>query len=188
MHNMDRFFATYERRLTVAIVLIVLLGTPLWIGQIKVGNLLMTMKTTEDLFKLTEGSIISAMFATRFMAAYLSGAFTLKNLLVSIVDSMRFAEIFWLIIVVYLATMHPLNPLHKALRRSALGLFALQGILYVFVFYALYSAYYTGNANTATALLSALGFALVSFSLIEAATATLTALATLFRMFRTENS
>ncbi|MGB7594363.1 MAG: hypothetical protein WBL80_02210 [Erysipelotrichaceae bacterium] len=185
---MDRFFATYDRRITVVSVLIVLLGAPLWIGQIKVGNLLMTMKTTEDLFKLTEGSIISAMFATRFMAAYLSGAFTLKNLLLAIIDSLRFAEILWLICVVYLATMHPLNPLHKALRWSALSLFALQGILYVFVFYALYSAYNTGNANTATALLSALGFALVSFSLIEAWMATLSALSALFTMFHKENS
>jgi len=188
MHNMDRFFATYDRRVTVVAVLVVLLGAPLWIGQIKVGSLMMSMKTTEDLFKLTEGSIISAMYATRFMAAYLSGAFTLKNLFLSLVNALRFAEILWLICIVYLATMHPANLLHKALRWSALGLFALQGILYVFVFYALYSAYNTGNASTATALLSALGIAMVSCSLIEAGMATLAALSNLFQMFHKENS
>jgi len=187
MHKMDRFFATYDRRVTVVAVLVVLLGAPLWIGQIKVGNLLMSMKTTEDLFKLTEGSIISAMFATRFMAAYLSGAFTLKNLILSITDSLRFADILWLVCIVYLATMHPANSLHKALRRSALGLFALQGILYVFAFYALYSAYNTGNVNTAMSLLFTLGFAMVSASLIEAAWATLVALGNLFQMFHREN-
>jgi hypothetical protein len=184
---MDRFFSTYKRRITVAAVLVALLGTPLWIGQIKVGNLLISMKTTQDLFKLTEGSIISAMFATRFMAAYLSGALTVSNLLKALIDALRFAEILWLICIVYLATMHSANPLRKALRWSALGVFALQGILYVFAFYALYSAYNAVNANTATALLSALGFVMVSFSLIEAGVATVAALSTLLRMFHTEN-
>jgi hypothetical protein len=187
MHKMDRFFSTYNRRITVAAVLVALLGTPLWIGQIRVGNLLMSMKTTQDLFKLTEGSIISAMFATRFMAAFLTGALTYKNLLIALIDALRFTEILWLISILYLASMHSANPLRKALRWSALGVFALQGILYVFAFYALYSAYNAVNANTATALLSALGFAMVSFSWIEAGIATVTALSTLLWMFRAEN-
>lgn len=187
MHKIDQLFSTYRRRITIVAVLTAILGAPLWIGQIRVGNLLMTMKTTEDLFKLTEGSIISAMFATRFMAAYLSGAFTIKNTFISIVDSLRFAEILWMACVVYLATVHPSDKPHKALRWSALGIFALQGILYVFVFYALYSAYNAVNANTATALLSTMGFVMVSFSWIEAFMATAAALVTLFQMFHAEN-
>ena len=187
MHKIDQLFATYARRLCVAAVLIALLGASLWIGQIKVGSLLMGMKTTEDLFKLTEGSIISAMYATRFMAAFLTGAFTLKNALLALINSLRFAEILWLACIVYLATLHPLISSHKALRWSALGIFALQGILYVFVFYALYSAYNAVNANTATALLSALGFLCIACSWIEALLATSMALYSLFRLFRDEN-
>lgn len=187
MHKIDQLFATYDRRLSVAAILVALLGASLWIGQIKVGSLLMGMKTTEDLFKLTEGSIISAMYATRFMAAYLSGAFTLANVFLAAVHSLRFAEILWLACIVYLATLHPLNSSHKALRWSALGIFALQGILYVFVFYALYSSYNASSANTATALLSALGFMCVACSWIEALLATSTALYSLFYLFRDEN-
>jgi hypothetical protein len=187
MHKIDTLFSTYERRLCVAAILISLLGAPLWIGQIKVGTLLTGMKTTEDLFKLTEGSIISAMYATRFMAAYLTGSFTLKNALLALVNALRFAEILWLACIVYLATLHPLNPSHKLMRGSALGIFALQGILYVFVFYALYSAYNASSANTATALLSTLGFLCIACSWIEALLATSCALYALFYLFRNEN-
>lgn len=188
MHKMDQLFSTYKRRITFTSVVIVLLGAPIWIGQIRVGNLLLLMKTTQDLFRLSESSIVSATFATRFLAAYLGAAFTGQNLLLAIYHALRFVGILWLMAVVYLATSDPQEIAHKAIRWSALAVFALQGILYVFIFYALYSAYNAGSASEATRLLSMLGFIMISFSWIEVFIATLTALLAIFQLLRDENS
>ncbi|TFG82237.1 MAG: hypothetical protein E4G74_02985 [Erysipelotrichales bacterium] len=146
------------------------------------------MKTTGDLFSLSEGSIVSSMFATRFFAAYLSGAFTMKNLVVAVLGSLRFTGIVWLIVLVYLATLHPSDWLQKAVRWSALGIFALQGILYVLVFYALYAAYNAGSGSEAAMLLSTLGFVMIACSWVEAFLATSVALGSLFQLFHKENS
>lgn len=185
---MDLLFSSYTKRITFASVIVVLLGAPVWIGQIRVGNLLLLMKTTQDLFRLSEASIVSATFATRFLAAYLSAAFTWQNLLTAVYQSLRFAGILWLLAVVYLATSNPQEKSHKIVRGSALAVFALQGILYIVVFYSLYSAYNAGSAGEATRLLSMLGLVMISFSWIEVFMATLAALFAVFQLLRDENS
>jgi hypothetical protein len=184
---MDRLFATYHRRITFAAIAMVLLGAPLWIGQIRVGSLLLTMKSSTDLFNLSEGSIVSAMFATRFFAAYLGAAFTWQNLILAFYHSLRFAGILWLGFIVYLATIRPAKAPYKVLRWSALGIFALQGILYVVVFGSLYLAYNAGSATEATARLSLLGWIMISFSWIEVCIATGSALICVFQLLNSEN-
>ena len=188
MHKMDMMFSTYQKRIAFAAVMVVMLGAPLWIGQIKVGNLLLSMKTTEDLFNLTESSIVSAMFATRFFASYLSGSLTIVNLFKAFVSALHFAGILWLTIIVYLATMHTKEMPYKAVRGSAMGIFALQGILYVLIFYGLSSAYNAGSGREAATLLSTLGFSMIAFTLIEAFMATLVALLALLYLFHAEKS
>jgi hypothetical protein len=188
MHKLDQLFSNYTKRITFASVFVVLLGAPVWIGQIRVGNLLLLMKTTQDLFRLSDASIVSATFATRFLATYLSSAFTWQNLLTAVYQSLRFAEILWLLAIVYLATSFPEKKSHKAMRWSALAVFALQGILYIVVFYSLYSAYNAGSAAEATRLLSMLGLILITFSWIEVFLATLAALFAVFQLLRDENS
>ncbi len=188
MHKLDQLFSTYQRRLAVGAIFLALLGAPIWIGQIRVGNLLINMKTTSDLFKLTEGSIVSAMFATRFFAAYLSAAFTLPNVVNAFLNSLRVAEIIWFFCIIYLATIYQKNPSYKAVRTVALGIFALQGILYILVFYALYAAYNAGSGSEAASILSTLGIFTIVFSLIEACLATGAAVWSLFHLLHEESS
>ncbi|HAO60457.1 MAG TPA: hypothetical protein DCQ90_00545 [Erysipelotrichaceae bacterium] len=168
MHKLDGLFATYFRRVAFFCVLVVLTGAPLWIGQIRVGNLLVSMGSTSDLFKLAQESIASSMFATRFLFTYLQGSFSLNSLIVSFVSSFRLHEFLFLMFIVYLATLHPEGYRLKAVRWAAMGVFALQGILYVLAGYSLYSAYYAGSGAQAVALLQTLGFFCVAVSWIEA--------------------
>jgi hypothetical protein len=186
MHKLDQLFTTYNRRIAFGTVLMVVLGASVWIGQIRVGSVMLAMKSTADLFSLAQGSVVSSMFATRFFAAFLSGAFTWRNLLASLLQSLRFAGLLWILVIVYLSTLKPTSTLQKGIRWSALLVSALQGILYILVFYSLYAAYNAGSGSEAAARLSFLGFSMILCSWIEAIAATSAALLSLFIVHREE--
>lgn len=186
MHKLDVFVDTFAKRIAFLCVIVVLTGAPLWIGQIHVGNLLTSMKSTADLFRLTEGTIAQQMFATRFLFDMLAGSLKINGILTALISSLRLSEVLWLIGVMLLASIHALDTSLKTLRWAFLSVFGIQGFVYVGAGFVLYSAYYAGSGANAAVLLSQLGLFLRIVTWVEVVLSVFATFIALFRVYREE--